>query len=654
MHGLVVDLFAGGGGASAGIEAALGRPVDIAINHDRAALAVHKANHPATIHLEADIWEVRPREATGGRHVALLWASPDCTHFSVAKGAKPRRQNIRSLAWVVVRWAKEVRPDVILLENVQEFRGWGPLDAAGKPDRARMGHTFRRWRGRLEGLGYVVDHRVLDASHYGAPTRRKRLFLVARCDGQSIRWPEPTHGPGRVPVHTAAECIDWSIPCPSIFERKRPLADKTLWRIAEGLRRFVFEHPRPYIVRMAHGQVALDGSQRRGHGAHDAGAPLPTITGSGGGGGFAVAVPTLVGVGGRAGQSHPTAADAPVGTVTAKGDRALLVPALLKMRGDAHSSGPEEPVPTITAGGDQGGHTLGIVVPALVEMNHANAPHGVDEPLGVVTTQGNRFVLTAPALVQVGHGGASARTEDAQRPLTTVTATQRGHALVAPLLAPTLIQTGYGEREGQRPRALDLQKPLGTIIADGSGGNGKHAAVAAFLAKHFGDNGQRPGLGMDEPVATVTATDHHALTAATLVKLRGECTGTAADEPVPTVSAQGNHVAEVRAFLTAYYQSDGTSGQHVLEALRTLTTKARLGLVTIEGTDYQVVDVGMRMLEPHELLRAQFGRFADSYDLSAARTKAGKVRLIGNSVCPEVAEALVAANVDAEGQESVA
>lgn len=581
IHGLVVDLFAGGGGASAGIEAALGRPVDVAINHDAVALAVHLANHPRTQHLTADIWEVKPREATGGQHVGLLWASPDCTHFSVAKGNVPRKQNIRSLAWAVVRWAKDVRPDVILLENVQEFRGWGPLDKHGLPDKARMGHTFARWKGRLQGLGYQVDYRVLDASLYGAPTRRKRLFLVARCDGQAIRWPEPSHGAGRKPLRTAAECIDWALPCPSIFERKRPLAEKTLWRIAQGIRRFVLESPTPFIVNMAHGQVAPDGvTKRRGHGAHSVEGPLPTVTGSGGGGGFAVAVPSL-----------------------------------MQFRHDSMGKPLDEPLPTVTSGSAPGGHIAGA---------------------------GHAMGLLAPHLVKVNHGKQEARGEDMAAPLSTVTAQQRGHALVA----PTLVQTGYGEREGQAPRALDLQKPLGTVIAGGTGGNGKHALCAAFLAKHFGGV---VGQEVTEPTSTITSVDHHSLAAAALVKFRGSeaqgHTGSAdPQEPMPTVSAQGNHVAEVRAFLTAYYGEDATSGQAVLEPMRTVTAKHRLGLVTVEGTEYQIVDIGMRMLEPHELLAAQFGRFAQHYDLSAAHTKSGKVRLIGNSVCPEVAEALVLAN----------
>lgn len=514
--GLVVDLFAGGGGASVGIEAALGRSVDIAINHDAVALAVHEANHPSARHFRSNIWEVEPLDATRGHPVDVLWASPDCTHFSVAKGGKPRKKNIRSLAWVVVRWAKAVKPRVIFLENVGEFRTWGPLDKDGRPDKSRMGTTFRAWKRKLERLGYVIDYRICDASAYGAPTRRRRLFLVARCDGQPIRWPEPTHGPGRLPFHTAAECIDWSIPCPSIFERKRPLADKTLWRIAQGIRRFVLESPRPFIV----------------------------------------------GVGGRAGQAQATPADGPVGTITAKNDRALISPTFITIDNKSSSrgySGPGDPIPTTT-----------------VENRHA-------------------------------------------------------------LIAPTLVQTGYGEREGQAPRALDLERPLGTVVAGGA----KHALVSAFLAKHFGGV---VGQGLDQPASTITTQDHHAQVAATLVKLRGENHSAQIDLPLPTVTAGGNHIAEVRAFLVAYYGCE-KDGQELELPLRTVTTKDRLGLVTVEGAEYVIADIGMRMLEPHELLRAQFGRFAATYDLSAAKTKTAKVRLIGNSVCPENAEAIVRANV---------
>lgn len=531
MNGLIIDLFAGAGGASTGLEAALGRPVDIAINHDPIALDVHRANHPGTLHVEEDIWKANPAELVRGRPVAILWASPDCAHHSNAKGGKPRSNKIRTLAWAVTRWAKAVRPAVIFLENVIEFKSWGPLTIQGKPDKRFLGKTFNAWTRRLERLGYVVDFRTLDSSRYGAPTKRRRLFMIARCDGQPISWPLESHGPNGKPVRTAAEIIDWSLPCPSIFERPYPLAEKTLWRIAQGLNRFVFLNPEPYIV----------------------------------------------GVGGRARQSAPTPASAPLGTITAKNDRALVTPYLVETNhGVDHKTGRRE-------------HSLG-------------------EPLGAVMAGGN---------------GRS-------------------------LIAPTLVQTGYGERDGQAARVLDIREPLGTVVAGGA----KHALVAAFLAKHYGDRGQRPGSGLNEPVSTITANDHNALTAATLVKLRGECHGAELKLPLPVITAGGFHYGEVRAFLTAYHASDyaGGFGQSLTDPLRTVTTTDRMGLVTIHGHEYAIVDIGMRMLNPFELLRAQFGRFAAGYDLSRAVGKKGKpthkvmVRLIGNSVSPETAEAIVAAN----------
>lgn len=451
MSGIIVDLFAGGGGASVGIEAALGRSVDIAVNHDPLALAVHAANHPDTEHLTADVWDVQPKAATRGRSVDLLWASPDCTHHSHAKGGKPRDQGIRSLAWVVTRWARAVRPTVLCVENVPEFRSWGPLGADHKPVKARRGETFERWVQSLRRLGYTVQHRILDAADYGAPTRRRRVFVVARRDGAGIEWPQPTHGPGRIPYRTAAECIDWSLPCPSIFGRTRPLAEKTLWRVAQGIRKFVFETSNPYVV-------------------------------------------------------------------------------------------------------DLRGSTA----------------------------------------------------------------------------APILQQSGYGERPGQSARVLSLHQPIGTLV-----NGGKHALVAAFLAKHFGDptRADKPpvlGLDMRSPLGTVTAVDHHS--------------------PVfLTLGAPSHRVPEVRAFLTAYYGRDGTEGQQLFEPMRTLAARHRLGLVTVAGCDYQIVDIGLRMLQGHELLRAQFGRFAHGHDLSAAPTKRDKIRLIGNSVAPEVAEAVVRANVGQQG-----
>lgn len=503
MTGLIVDLFAGGGGASKGLEAALGRPVDIAINHDRLALAAHRVNHPHTRHLETDVWDADPEEVTDGRLVDVLWASPDCSDFSRAKGGKPRRQRIRSLAWVVCKWARAVRPELIFVENVVEFEGWGPLDRDGVRIKARGGETFRRWRRQLERLGYSVAHRPLVASDYGAPTNRKRLFIVARRDGLPIRWPQPTHGNktllGQLPVRTAAECIDWTLDCPSIFGRKKPLAEKTDRRIALGFKRYV-----------------LDAAAR----------------------GEAFIVNTR------------------------NGERVGQAPRVRSLH---------DPMPTVTAKGSQG-------------------------------------ALVVPYIAKVNHGRDANRSASIDSPLSTVTATQGGHGL-----------------------------------------------VAAWVVKHFGGV---VGHSCARELGTITATDHHGVAAVTLATFRGTREGqpvaASVESPLGTISAGGTHAGLVYAFLVKFF---GTAvGQPCTDPLCTVTTKDRCGLVLVRfaGEVYVVTDIGFRMLQPHELLRAQFGRFAATYDLSAAPTKSGKVRLIGNSVPPEVAEALVLANLGARAEERVA
>lgn len=246
MKELIIDNFAGGGGASTGIELAVGRNVDIAINHDPAAIAMHKANHPTTKHYCENVWEVDPREAVGENTVALAWFSPDCKHFSKAKGGKPVEKNIRGLAWVAVKWAATVKPRIIILENVEEFKTWGPIKN-GKPIESQKSRTFNSFKNALKRLGYEVEHRELVACDYGAPTTRKRFFLIARCDGKPIVWPEPTHGEGKKPYVSASSIIDWSIPVPSIFDRKKPLAENTLIRIVRGIQRYVIEEE-PFIV----------------------------------------------------------------------------------------------------------------------------------------------------------------------------------------------------------------------------------------------------------------------------------------------------------------------------------------------------------------------------------------------------------------------
>ncbi|MDR5726385.1 MAG: DNA cytosine methyltransferase [Terriglobia bacterium] len=527
--GLIVDNFAGGGGASTGIEAALGRHVDYAINHDAEAIAMHRANHPHTEHLTTGVWDVNPTKLCAGRQVELGWFSPDCTFFSKARGGKPFRdrdaaRRRRGLAWLIPYWMKAVRPRVVMLENVEEFSDWGPLLPDGRVCPRRRGHTFRRWHKMIENLGYSIDMRELKACDYGAPTTRKRLFVIARCDGREIIFPEATHGHGALPYRTAAECIDWSIPCPSIFTRERPLAEATLRRIARGVMRYVVNNPRPFIVPLTH-----HGEFR----AQSIDSPLPTITGA-----------------------H-------------RGEHALITPLIASL---AH--------------GDSGGRR----------------EYPIEDPLGTQHSGGNKYAL----------------------------------------ISPNIINTRNGEREGQAPRVRNIRDPYPTVTAAGSQG----ALVTAFLAKHNGGR-EATGSRLDESMHTVTARDHHALVSSHLVKLKGTCRdGQPVDVPLHTIQASGLHYGEVRAFLLKYY---GTEQNPRLESpLDTVTSKHRFGLVTVHGEDYQIVDIGMRMLQPRELFNAQ--SFERDYIINPIfngkpLTKTAQVEKCGNSVSPVVAKALVRANV---------
>lgn len=356
---MVVDSFAGGGGASSGIVAALGRPIDLAINHDPEAIAMHAANHPETRHALESVWKVDPREACGGRPVGLAWFSPDCTHFSRAKGTKPVKKEIRGLAWVVTRWARTVRPRVIMVENVEEFTTWGPLGPDSRPDPAKMGRYFRAWIGQLSDLGYQIEFRTLVAADYGAPTIRKRLYLIARRDRAPIAWPEPTHGKGRAePWRAAAEIIDWSLPCPSIFERSRPLAEATLRRIATGIQRYVVDAAEPFIV--PYGDVRA-----------------PVLIKHYGG---------VVGHG----------VERPIGTVTARDHHSLACAFLTKFYGSARAGAQMTlPMPTITAGGNRGGGHIAEVRAFLIQYYSAGGRDQTRQlglPLGTVTTH-DRFGL---------------------------------------------------------------------------------------------------------------------------------------------------------------------------------------------------------------------------------------------------------------------
>ncbi|CVA06689.1 DNA (cytosine-5-)-methyltransferase [Serratia marcescens] len=567
INELIVDNFAGGGGASTGIEMATGRSVNIAINHDENAIAMHETNHPETLHYCESVFDIDPVAATCGHPVALAWFSPDCRHFSKAKGAAPVKKEIRGLAWIVVRWALKKQPRLIPLENVEEFKTWGPLvtDANGNdyPCPDRTGETFAAFVGIMStgvsadhpalaeccevlgidvgsedhqklitGLGYDVEYRELRACDYGAPTIRKRFFMLMRCDGKPIVWPEPTHGDpkslevqsGKLkPWRTAAECIDWSIPCPSIFERKRPLAENTLRRIARGIQRFVIDSPNPFIVKCNHTSTKSSYDCFRGQALNE---PLQTITKTHG---YALVTPMIAGAGGSEYQAKPRGVDQPMHTVLKESRAALVAPIIAR----------------------QFGKSVG---------------HAADEPNGTIT----------------------------------------------------------------------------------AGGGGKSQLVAAFLAKHFGGNYTGPGANLSEPAHTVTTVDHHALVTSNLIKFRGTCKdGQSLNEPMPTITAGGLHIGEVRAFLLKYYGNE-KEGVSLEDPLHTVTTNDRFGLVTVEGIDYQIVDIGMRMLQPHELYAAQ--GFPEWYiidqDYKGKKyAKDKQVARCGNAVPPPFAEALVRANL---------
>nr|EKJ2707210.1 DNA cytosine methyltransferase [Escherichia coli] len=614
MREIIVDNFAGGGGASTGIELAIGRSVDIAINHDENAVAMHTTNHPDTLHYCESVFDVNPLVATAGRPVGLAWFSPDCRHFSKAKGSKPVEKEIRGLAWIVIRWALAVRPRVMMLENVEEFKTWGPLivsaDGGQRTDPARAGETFEAFCGMLSGgipaghpallecceflgiaadgeqaqqlvagLGYAVDHRELRACDFGAPTIRKRFFMVMRCDGVPVTWPQPTHGDPKtpavqggklVPWRTAAECIDWSLPAQSIFDRKKALAENTLKRIARGIQRFVIDSASPFIVKCNHTTTKGKYDCFRGQSLAE---PLQTITKTHG---YAIATPVMAplfaGTGGSEFQMRPRPVNKPFFTLLTQNRTNVIAP---------------------------------VLAPLIARQFGASIGHRADEPSATITA---------------GGGGKSQ------------------------LVSTTLIQMGYGERPGQEPRVPGLHKPLGTVVA----GGGKFGLVAANLVKHFGGNYQGAGVALDEPAHTVTTTDHHGLVTSHLVLLRGTCRdGRVVDAPAPGLTAGGLHVGNVETSLA----TDDYDEQRAAQALAFLREYCGVdsdGLVTVDGVVYRIVDIGMRMLQPAELYRAQ--GFPEWYIIDqdyrgVKYAKDKQVARCGNAVPPPFAEALVRANL---------
>jgi DNA (cytosine-5)-methyltransferase 1 len=593
MIEIVIDNFAGGGGASTGIEAALGRPIDYAVNHDRFAIAMHKANHPHTEHLTEDVWKVDPLALTKGRRVSFAWFSPDCTYFSKARGAKPFRdpdvaRRVRGLAGVVVKWAKlppHLRPRIIFMENVEEFQGWGPLLDDGTPCPLRKGFTFRRWWKSIENCGYVGELRELYCHDYGAPTKRKRLFIIFRCDGLPITWPERTHGFEFRPYRTTAEHIDWSIPVPSIFFTKqeakdwskyyglgtphRPLADATMRRIARGVFRYVIDNPNPFVVSLTH-----HGAER----VYDLNEQFPTIT-TAHRGELALVTPFLTEHANASSQRNFSALE-PSRTQCAnvKGGHFALVSAFLS-RHFGQSVGQEatEPAPTTTCDGQ--GHTA-LVAAHIVKHCTGSIGFAADEP---------------------------------------------AHTICAGSHAP------------------ETNRPGGSTMG----------IVAAHIVKHCSDS---LGYSPEESAHTIIAAPQQGLVSSHVIKLKGTCRdGHPVDEPLHTIQSGGCHYGEVRAFLMKYY---GTEQKPNLN-LSLITTRDRFALVTVRGESYAIVDIGMRMFTPRELFSLQ-GFSPDyiidpvvPYEVKRGKqttivykrlTKTDQIRMCGNSVPPQVAEALVRAN----------
>lgn len=593
---LIIDNFAGGGGASVGIELATGRPVDIAINHDADAIAMHSVNHPYTQHFQEDVFAINPEEVTGGRPVGIAWFSPDCKHFSRAKGNKPVEHKIRGLSWVIIKWAmSSVAPRCIFMENVEEIQTWGPLitDADGKsrPDPERSGETFKAFVGMLsdgvapdcpalaeaceflkiergsaeeqrliKGLGYKLEFRTIRACDLGAPTIRKRFYLVARNDGKPIVFPKATHGKGKglKPYRTAAECIDWSIPCPSIFERKKPLVKNTLRRVARGLDKFVIKNPKPYILEMNFDNPFQD-------------------------------------------------VDRPMSTQTSANHHYLITP-------------------------------------ELVECSHKNGPgvHGVDAPMNTQTGKAC-FAVETPFLTPIGYGEhkkQAPRVNSVNEPVSTVVSSCKQY-LTAPALLQYHSEQSKGEVRGQK-----ITEPIMTV--DGSP---RYATIAANIVHYYG--GADHASKSNAPIPTVTTLPRHYLCASNLCVLRKNMDGKSLDEPMPTLTTSAGHFAEIRTYLLPV---DSTQDLYHWNEVRKLLNEYadysikenEILIIEIAGIPYFIGDIGMRMLKAEELKLAQ--GFPVDYIIDIERhigkkySEAKQIARLGNAVCPPVATALIRAN----------
>lgn len=655
---IIVDNFAGGGGASTGMELAFGRVVDIAINHDPDAILMHKTNHPYTEHYQASVWDIYPPDVCRGRPVGLAWFSPDCKHFSKAKGSKPVEKSIRGLAWIVLRWAGTVRPRVIILENVEEFQTWGPLRAmrdqktgrvivnmAGRHDRGKYkprtriaepgevvpidkqrleanpnkrGKTFRRFVKQLRALGYDVEFRELVAADYGAPTTRKRFFMVARCDGRPIVWPEPTHAHpdsedvkvGRKqPWRSAAEIIDWSKPMYSIFESKaeikrkyganavRPLADNTMRRIIRGTDKFTIKSGKPYLVDCNH-----------------------------------------------SGLGHMAGTDEPLGTITAKCTKGVCAPKLSPIEtaqlmsigqtgGGDRIQSIEQPAPT-TVSKAEACLVNAKLAPITVSNTSGSVGSPVDKPVHTITTDGKQILHAAHLAQYHTEQSEMVRGQGLRAPIQTVDTANRY----------SLVSANLVEYFG-RGKALDVSEPLHTVTS-----HDREALTAAHICKYYGGV---IGSTADEPLPTVTAVDHNALTAAHVVKFKGPDLGHRADAPLQTVTAHANPFALCEAVIVkvepgmdlGYWPKIRTllnqyCGYHLADN--------EIILLIIDGVAYYIRDILMRMLTPRELYNAM-GFPADyiiDHDYQGNEYgKSKQVARCGNAVPPPFATALARAQL---------
>mgnify|MGYP001370483267 CR=1 FL=1 len=643
---MTVVLFAGMGGGCDGLEQA-GFPVHLAINHDPVAVAVHKARHPHTRHERCDVFEVCPKEATRGRGVRVLHASPDCTHFSVAKGGKPVSRRRRSLAWVICRWAGQVGPETITLENVPEIQTWGPLVAkrcartgrvmrldgtvAAKgervpvqeqwlvPDPRHKGRIWKAWLKHMRRLGYNFEGRVLVCADYGIPTIRKRFFGIAQAGGAPIAWPERTHAPrkdakrlGLKPWVGAHTIIDFSLPVKSIFGRKKDLAEATLRRTARGVMRYVVEAAKPFIVPITH-----SGADR----VHSVDDPLRTLT-----------------------TAH-------------RGEMAVAVPHVAVMRNSGKPyTAADEPLQTLTAGGANPALVTAAMSPMVMGVGGRAAQteiRDLREPMGAGTTKEDRVVMAA-SMIRTDQASAAGRNgvHDLLEPVNTQH-TAPSMALMAATISPFIADVAHGEGQGRGVSEWSIDEPLRALPASG----GK-SMVAAFLAQHSaGTHPGQPARDLEEPLSTVTSTgSQQGVVAASMLNLRGtDKAGRDVRDPLAAVNAGGNHAGLILGFLQHYYGTGGQD-QSLADPLGALTAKARHGLVTVKvGKEtYVITDIGMRMLEPEEGAAAHGfakGALPDTITIDGKTrklTKTEKYHLVGNSVPPRMVRLLAECNVRRE------